>query len=1154
MWGQSKELKAVTAKLEAWAQDTFGGSDYLSKLFGGNPAALKDTFQTLLVRLDKLQPQHIFTRHATQATVPSPDDESVELYLNPWHLGYEPCFSLKGPSKMVYILRLFREFLERPFDSASNPILINFKGLQPGAPIPSFQVSISIGFTKSIAMKLILLGAIQTNLTDGELTLLAPHLRAMFAFKCIYRSTGNAKEDRFRALQEKFSESSRPRPDPVQISGILLQQCVEEGRAWKDGSGDLIAQFNAGSGVDCKRLSDLEQTVVTMYPNLMQESQELIAYHWSNYPAKNSGLTYKQLACEQVRCGSKPRIDCELWRSILSTDMVKVHWFVARRVRYFLHKLGDAKRLRKRVNLTANAASFRDQKDDETCWAITCLFVHYLPAFKELLTAAQMDSLGNKFIRGYLDMELVEKYRVADPQLTASSFRMLQEFGVKSGVAIKIDEAKADLDLQKAELNTAIAKLNKEQKKFLDFKESMANFQRAGLGLQAELVDKQKASQRAAVEVHQETHYPLRDLAELGHATTFVESCANRFANEAGIADEECHRIFWLNSSTLGCDAVKNTIEAIKEFSGHIASDPRRSCMIIAAPTTGAFGNEYSEHDVHEQALKILDALRDVDNRLLVREITVVFDPSTIPAQSKRPANHKFYMAVSDQVGTDKELLSIYSKSVLWRRQTVPCTKQSAQCIMNPIRNYVDPRRDFSTAGSTGPGDVSRPARRKQWLSGWTLPAAFLDGIWLSMGKGRNSMVAFIDVFAYDHSTAECVMRRSSNSTEPMHLWIGTCWAEANTRDDHQQGKRVENQKISRWLLVAVRRRLQNMAEQSIMKIPNWEALAQFVDNRTTPVLQESDFQVTFPSGADTLPFTQKFLNVMSEKLVTDDLKEQWAQVVQDHNALYNPQGKAYDGTKRAAEGGSADGPMTKKQKTKEVVTVEDSLEDIKKKHKVTAFAYGGGQVVIASDGHMWFAAGEAKATLSPMDPPLALVFGSFKINEDAKKIMQGKAFYYEVGFSNDEVMGHFRKGEEPGESAETLRSFLSKLESGGKDISSLEIACHKVEPKIEKDAAGDVTKRAFEVKDASAIVFSPQPAPRKVASSKPPTWEDAGSLLFAASSSVLEEFKKQELIVLGQRWAVTSSEQSWGMNPDKPGLYPACELEVPAGKIAKLV
>ena len=64
---------------------------------------------------------------------------------------------------------------------------------------------------------------------------------------------------------------------------------------------------------------------------------------------------------------------------------------------------------------------------------------------------------------------------------------------------------------------------------------------------------------------------------------------------------------------------------------------------------------------------------------------------------------------------------------------------------------------------------------------------------------------------------------------------------------------------------------------------------------------------------------------------------------------------------------------------------------------------------------------------------------------------MQGKGFYFKVGFSTDEVMGHFRHGEEPGETAETLRSFLSKLESKGKDISTLEIACHKLEPKVEK-------------------------------------------------------------------------------------------------------
>ena len=91
-------------------------------------------------------------------------------------------------------------------------------------------------------------------------------------------------------------------------------------------------------------------------------------------------------------------------------------------------------------------------------------------------------SFAAEFMRGYLDVELVEKLKVMDPELYASSFRMLQEFGVKSGLSIKVDEKKVEYDLQKAELNTAAAKLNKEQKKFLDFRDATPNFTRAELG------------------------------------------------------------------------------------------------------------------------------------------------------------------------------------------------------------------------------------------------------------------------------------------------------------------------------------------------------------------------------------------------------------------------------------------------------------------------------------------------------------------------------------------------------------------------------------------------------------------------------------------------------------------------------------------------
>ena len=114
------------------------------------------------------------------------------------------------------------------------------------------------------------------------------------------------------------------------------------------------------------------------------------------------------------------------------------------------------------------------------------------------------------------------------------------------------------------------------------------------------------------------------------------------------------------------------------------------------------------------------------------------------------------------------------------------------------------------------------------------------------------------------------------------------------------------------------------------------------------PQLQESDFQITFLSGADTLPFTQNFLDTT---------------VMKDHKALYNPEGKAYDGPKRQVDTKTSKEPMAKKQKAS-LETLDESLGDIKKKHKVL-IQYGGGPVIIAA--------------LSPNEPPLALVFGQLQ-------------------------------------------------------------------------------------------------------------------------------------------------------------------------------
>ena len=42
-------------------------------------------------------------------------------------------------------------------------------------------------------------------------------------FRCVHKTSGDAKADQFNCLAEKFSESSRPRPDPIQCAFMFRQ-------------------------------------------------------------------------------------------------------------------------------------------------------------------------------------------------------------------------------------------------------------------------------------------------------------------------------------------------------------------------------------------------------------------------------------------------------------------------------------------------------------------------------------------------------------------------------------------------------------------------------------------------------------------------------------------------------------------------------------------------------------------------------------------------------------------------------------------------------------------------------------------------------------------------------------------------------------------
>ena len=153
-------------------------------------------------------------------------------------------------------------------------------------------------------------------------------------------------------------------------------------------------------------------------------------------------------------------------------------------------------------------------------------------------------------------------------------------------------ESEADLQLQKAEFAKATAKVKKEVMQWNSYQEKKDEFQRTGVTIQAEIADKEKDRQRKAVENCQDELYPIREVLELPHGMTFAEASLQKFKDEHRIPDDSMYRVFWMNPTVLGYDAVRGCEIAVASVATAVAEDPHKSIIIVAAPTCGGRGNE----------------------------------------------------------------------------------------------------------------------------------------------------------------------------------------------------------------------------------------------------------------------------------------------------------------------------------------------------------------------------------------------------------------------------------------------------------------------------------------------------------------------------------------------------------------------------------
>lgn len=163
------------------------------------------------------------------------------------------------------------------------------------------------------------------------------------------------------------------------------------------------------------------------------------------------------------------------------------------------------------------------------------------------------------------------------------------------------------------------------------------------------------------------------------------------------------------------------------------------------------------------------------------------------------------------------------------------------------------------------------------------------------------------------------------------------------------------------------------------------------------------------------------------------------------------------------------------------------------------------------------------------------------------------------VQFPNDEKIAAWRFDSDGQRTSKvcSLRNWLIDLESQGQDVATLDFACHEVSAQVQKDGAGDVLGRAFDVKVKEQCVFVPAPTPRKLKSATPPNWEDAGSFVIAGGpgSWELQSSGEHKLgyVQVMPRWMTTRSEQMQAITPEKPGIYITGPLEFKKGTLVQL-
>ncbi len=231
-----------------------------------------------------------------------------------------------------------------------------------------------------------------------------------------------------------------------------------------------------------------------------------------------------------------------------------------------------------------NDSGANDFSHDEAC-----LFVHFLPEFKQHTTCPELEELITRFRRGFLNRELRAKCMEADPQLTVSDFAFISSVSTAAQSANQSRLRSALALSEEAEVTLACSMMTMDLEYFKLYTLEQKRFNASTRREEYEANANKESLISEAVAGVLDTSYPC-GIVRSDAVGAWVADATMNWSAELGLAKENVMQVLLVALDKLGLHWFKNWNSISKSLSANIAADPANACCLITSPLVGKPG------------------------------------------------------------------------------------------------------------------------------------------------------------------------------------------------------------------------------------------------------------------------------------------------------------------------------------------------------------------------------------------------------------------------------------------------------------------------------------------------------------------------------------------------------------------------------------